>query len=103
MPFSFDALGDQRRHAHLVLDPREDRALGVGLLLVAEIHSRVEADIDAARDDPESHVRRHQAAVAIRNAPGLDRLEPVFAGDAIDRQAPPAAKGWIRPAALFLR
>src|SRR5690606_1222582 len=54
---------DQGWHPHLVLDTRQHRALGVGRFLVGEVHARVQADVDAARDDPEGDVRGLRAAV----------------------------------------
>ena len=67
-----------------------DRVLRIGSLFIAEIHPRMQPDIDAAGDDPDRDVRRHQATVGIGNAAGLDRLEAELAGLGVGRLATPA-------------
>src|SRR5436190_6817229 len=89
---AIEPLGDQRRAALLPLDQVEHRVLAVGLGLVAEVDPRVEADVDAARDDPGVDVGRHDAPVAPLDAARLDRVERVDAGLEVGAGAPPAPK-----------
>ena len=80
------------RNADLVLDAGQDRILGVRLLFVAEIHPGVQAEIDAAGNDPEGDVRRHQAAVVEGHPAGLDRFEHELATVHVARAAAPAGE-----------
>ena len=102
MPFSSPRLAISVGTRDLVLDAGEHRALGVGLFLVAEIHPRVQADIDAARDDPEGDVRRHQAAVREGHAAGLDRLEAADARFARRSAGGPSRRNSDRPSPRIL-
>src|SRR5580658_2623948 len=72
--------GDQRLAAGFRLDHVEHRVGGVGALFVGEIHPRVEADVDAARDDPEADMGCRRAAFAQRRRAGFDGLEREEAG-----------------------
>ena len=96
---SFVPLGDQRLSALLPLDQVEHRVVGVGLGLVAEVDARVEADVDAASNDPGIDVRRHDAAVPALDGARLDGLEGVDAAREIGRGAAPAAKVRVEPLA----
>src|SRR5918997_6119861 len=94
--------GDQGRHPPLVLDARQHRAFRIGGLLVAEIHARVEADIDAPRHDPERDVRSHGPPVPVGRAARLDGLEAILARGPIRGLAAPADEMRIGLAARFL-
>lgn len=71
---------DQGRNAHLVRNPLQDRSGLVRGLFVAEIHARLQPDIDAARCDPEGHMRCHRATDPERDRPRFDGLENKLAG-----------------------
>src|SRR6202042_3514442 len=86
-----------------MFDAGEHGAFGVRRRLVGEIHPRMEPDIDAARNDPEGDMWRHQTPVDEGSAARLDRFEAIFAGDAVGRLAAPAGKGRIGLAALLPR
>src|SRR5690606_10772094 len=64
-----------RRDPDLVLDARKYRILRVRGFLVAEVHPRVQADVDATRDDPERDVRCLHPAIEKRHTAWLDRVE----------------------------
>src|SRR5438270_9446580 len=90
-----EPLGNEGLAALLPLDQVEHRVVGVGVGLVAEVDPRVEADVDAARDDPGVDMRRHDATVAALDRPRLDRVEGVDAALEIGAGAAPAAKARV--------
>src|SRR5690606_4810895 len=94
---------DKGRHAYAMLDPGKDWVFGIRLLLVGKIHARIEPDIDAARNNPEIDVRRHQATVAEGDPAWLDRFEDELSRRHVARTARPAGKIRICLAACFGR
>src|SRR5581483_8799253 len=78
---TYSALRDEGRPPRLLLDQVEHGVGGIERRLVGEIHARGQADVDAARHDPEADVRRLRlGAPAARHRPRLHRLEAVEPG-----------------------
>src|SRR4029079_2717732 len=75
-----------------LLDNVQDRIIGIRRFLVAKIHARSEADIDAARGQPEIDVRRHRlAALTAHHASRLDGADCVKSGGEVRSGPGPAA------------
>ncbi|CVI62631.1 hypothetical protein AGR9A_Lc20185 [Agrobacterium salinitolerans str. Hayward 0363] len=87
---AFLFFSDKRGDAAFLFDAGKNRVGGIGLLFFREIHAGLEADIDAARDNPEGDVRRHRSAIAKRHLAGLDGFEDEFARIHVAGRAAPA-------------
>ena len=72
--------------------------------LVAKIHARSEADIDAARGQPKIDVRRHRlAALSAHHASRFDGADCVKAGDEVRAGPSPSAEAGIQCLVLHVR
>src|SRR6056297_1123422 len=54
---------------------RQHRVGGIGGFLIPEIHPGAEANIDAARHQPEVEMRGHEAAIAAHDGAGFDGVK----------------------------
>src|SRR5882724_5325786 len=87
-----------------LLDNVQDRIVGIRCVLVAKIHARREADIDAARGQPEIDVRRHRlAALTTRHASRLDGANGVKSGGEIRPGPSPPAEALVERLILSVR
>src|SRR4029077_2902484 len=100
---AFGAWRDQGLTAFGLLDDVQHRILGIRRLLVGEIHARCEADIDAARGEPEIDVRRHApTSLATHHGSRLDRADGIDAGGEIGSRARPSAEAFVEPTLLLV-
>src|ERR1700676_184448 len=94
---------DQALASLRLLDDVQDRILRVRRFLVAKIHAGGEADIDAARGQPEIDMRRHRlAALAAGHASRLDGANRIKPGVEVGAGPGPAAKALIERLVLLV-
>src|SRR3979490_161724 len=87
---------DQHSASLRLLDDVQDRILGVRRFLVAKVHARGQADIDAAGGQPKIDVRRHRlAALAAGHASGLDGTNCINPSVEVRAGPGPAAEALI--------
>ena len=60
-------LRDQGGDTVLVFDPHQNGVLVIGRFLIVEIDPRLQPDIDAASNDPDADMGRHQTPILVRN------------------------------------